>query len=914
MSSTFTDTSNFLPNNVPNVPGAAAGLNSDEKIDNGILPWSKDKSASSAFFPPQAIDPKRWNKLYPYRLLVVDVSGGFPTIVNGRTGASGLSNFSESAVKSAAGGLAGAAAGISTFVGQSKGETGLEYIISQETISGSWIATLPISPQQLNIKDIFAINTSSTMRGIIEEHNGVKFKMISMQGTTGIWPKRPTIEGSIKSPSIRESLLGGTIQAAQNLVENASFFGNIFSGNHPNKPRQAESPLKDGGFSTGYYQALYLAQFLERYAEAKKNPATKNWRLVLDIPKQNQSFIVTPVSFTLMQSQQKTNEILFNIQLKAWKRIALGQAVNAAGGKLPDLDPNLFQRVIDTISATRSTLAASVNLVKAVRSDFQVPFNAMRQTVYALKDAAGLTISAADLPRQIIEDYKDAISDATQILQTLDGDRIQAPSGGGGASSGTNFKTITSGDTAGNIALAIKEKGRTYEGMSSSFVSQGALGEGAKQGTKTDPINNVFKNPEENFDFFNGIELSELELTPQQQLAIQQESQRAELVTIGDLREFRQELLNLALDISNNFGSGDSTYSTLYNKATPKTRATQLTIRENEILNSIFESIQMYDLLTATKAFDDNKAVNNMEYVGGLADEAGISFEQLPSKLLAPVPFGASIEEIAARYMGNADKWIEIATVNNLRSPYIDESGFVLNFISNADGRRFNVDNSENQLFIGQVVTILSDTVPLFIRKITDIEKISDNNYLVTVDGLDNLDNLTIVDNARMQGYLPGTVNSQNQIYIPVSAPSEADDRIFEIPSIDYTSLVKISKVDFLLTENNDIAINSVGDFRLANGLTNLIQALKLKIQTQKGSLLRHLDYGIGLKHGISIADIETGAILNALNEMIQNDPRYEEITKISIRISGSTLGIDMAVTIPNSTGIVPVSFNMRLS
>ena len=86
-----------------------------------------------------------------------------------------------------------------------------------------------------------------------------------------------------------------------------------------------------------------------------------------------------------------------------------------------------------------------------------------------------------------------------------------------------------------------------------------------------------------------------------------------------------------------------------------------------------------------------------------------------------------------------------------------------------------------------------------------------------------------------------------------------------------------------------------------------------MKIRTQKGTLLRHLDFGIGLEHGISVSDIENGAILNAMNKMIEGDTRFESISSIKLRLSGSTLGIDMVVNIANGNGVVPITFDMRL-
>ena len=50
------------------------------------------------------------------------------------------------------------------------------------------VFTLPIPPHALTISTPFAINTSVTMGGILEEHNGAPIRNISLAGTTGVLP------------------------------------------------------------------------------------------------------------------------------------------------------------------------------------------------------------------------------------------------------------------------------------------------------------------------------------------------------------------------------------------------------------------------------------------------------------------------------------------------------------------------------------------------------------------------------------------------------------------------------------------------------------------------------------------------------------------------------------------------------
>ena len=893
--SLFSDISNFV-NKQLGTPFDA--VNSTGKTVANDLPW-QDIDPNEAFFKPLSIDSRNWDKMFPYRLLVIDVTKG-NKIVGKKGPSSGLITKRSKAEKAG---------------------SGIEYVYSQEVLTGQWELTLPITPQQLSITDQFAINTTATMRGVVEEHNGIKFKNIVASGTTGIWARKPTKAGVIRNPTVIGSILGGSLNAFAGVAKNINSFSSIFSGQHPNSANPATRPGDTEAtlFSTGYYQALYLGQFLERYAQEKKKPQHKGWRLIFDMPKTGKSFVVTPVAFSLNQSQQKPNEMLYNMQFKAWKRIDLNLEVQALSSNLPKLKANTFQRILRTIAQTRKTLSSATNLIKAVRSDFQKPLNVLRQTALAVKDLAGLAFTVADLPGQLADDFKSSIKESLLIAKgsfkrpVSKGGSAGGGSGGTSTNSAVSIKSSSSSARAGSAINALVAQNKQNEGLSQDAVASGALGADAASSLSTDPLNNIFESPEEYFELFDEIDIDDLSLTPEQEQAFEDELERISLINIDDLRDFRAVLLDLALQISNNFGAGNQVYSDVYGLQDPKTRVLDMTVEENEILTDLYEAIQAFDLLTSTKQFDDFKIESPLEYVGGLANEAGIDFDIPTSKFLVPVLFGSTIEEIAARYLQDADKWVEIATLNGLRSPYIDEDGFTYEFLSNGEGRQFNVDNTDDKLFLGQRIVLQSDIVPAFSRKIIDIEKLGEGNFLISVDGDVDLDILKFSNNARMQGYLPGTVNSQNQIYIPSNLPAEEDDRTFQISHLDEPNLTKVSKVDFLLTENYDIALNSIGDFRLANGLTNLVQALKLKIITQKGTLLRHLDYGLGLTYGISVADIESGAIINSLNQMVQADDRFESITRMDVRLNGPTLNIDLAIKIANNSGIVPVSFNVNL-
>jgi hypothetical protein len=840
------------------------------EIPEIFKPEKLESVNNPSFFKPFAIDGSRWDKLFPYRLLVVDASKNYSIV----PGESSLTD--------------------ETFVSEDR------FNLSFQEMGNRWELRLPITPQQLSIVTPYAIDTTATFRGIVEEHNGVKFKIVNMAGTMGVWPFRPNLSSPPSQPNILSTMFAGSIEAFEGLKNQVNRVIHTLTQNHPaNKPttiKPGEEKAKAyGGYQgTGYYHAMMLDQFLDQYAEAKRDPAHKHWRLVLDIPKQNRSFIVTPVIYEWNQSEAKPNEISYRLQFKAWKRVDLNEKVQIKEGPTNPLSPDLLTKIINAVNEARFAMASAYNLIQAVRSDFQTPFNVLREISLFAKDLYGIPAALADLPRNIIHDAESAIRDVTKNINT--------------GTSQLNQGTTNSWHA---FLKAVKHSSIAQEGVSNQLVSYGNIGSKASIALRTDPVSAIFENPEKNFEIFNEISTSQVLFSQQQQIAINKEMERIRQTSVDDLIQDRSTLLELTLQISNVLGAGDDTYNSIYRRPNKLDRIQKMNIDEFDILKKIYDVIQALDELTSTDALDDNKTESAYEYVGSLASDAGIPYDDAVTKIRVPVPFGLTMEQIAMRYLGNPDKWIEIAALNALRSPHIDENGFYYNLLSNANGRQFTVNSSDN-LFIGQKIILTSINQAPAVRRIINLEKISDSSFLITVDGLDDLDVFTLIDEAKMQAFLPGTVNSSDQIFIPSNFA--ATDTIFSrpIPATQGDPLVGMSKVDILLDGQGDIALNSFGEMRLAAGISNLIQALKMKFSTPTGRLIKHPEYGAGLFPGISTSDVRARDIYNTIKATIEADPRFSSIQRLEIDIQGPKISVSMSVTLANGNGIFPISFNLN--
>lgn len=865
-----------VPSNPLGSIGSALGVGGSNtpSVNQTTLPWNaKTSLVNSNFFDSIKIDGKRWNEIFPYRLMVIDTSTN--SIVGGPSGAA----------ISVAGGTSGTA------------------LVSFQALTSQWVLNLPITPQQLSITDNYSINTSATLLGVLEEHSGLRFKTIQASGTFGVWPFRSDLDNTVGKPTstgllgqIAGSLFANTISSATNVLAQVNKTISTFATGYPFSAPKTPQPGASGAgalTSTGYYQALQVQQFLEQYAEAKKNPANQYWRLVFDIPKQNQSLIVTPNQFNWIQSANKPTEFLFNLQFKAWRRINLQEKVTANVPNSQALTPGILQTILAGLSQARSTISAALSLVGAVTSDLEAPLNVLAQTVLFLKGLSGVAVAVVDLPNNVIKAYSSPLQTAL------------------GTSLAGSITSNSSSTTVANQINSIQASSQAVEGLSPTSVAGGQLGIPAATAAANNPINAIVANPAANYDLLNQVPVTSLTLTNAQQLQLNQLIAQAATTTVAQLKSYQQTILSLALGISNNYGTGNAFYNTVYSLPPPNLGGTStLTLDQYSILKPLYDIIQQYDILTATTQIDDFAIQSSIQYVANLALASQIPFTIPNSKIIAPVPFGLSVEGIAARYLGDAQRWLEIVALNGLQEPYIDETGFTLPLLSNALGNQINVSDNTD-LYVNQLIFLGSSTQVQTQRVITAITRLSSTNFLITLNGLANLGNYTLADGAYLQAYLPGTVNSQQTIYIPSDLVIDVQPSITPPASTTADPLVALSNVDLLLTSSGDLAINNYGDFRFSYGMTNLNQALAIKFGTVPGTVLLHPTFGLGVRPGTSNADLDLQNIYESINQMVVADPRFAQVSNLQIQLNGSSLNISCGILLANQTGIFPVNFTL---
>jgi hypothetical protein len=803
------------------------------------------KVKADPFWYQEDIDVSRWDKSYPYQLLVLK-------------------------------------------------KDGKRYVRDEK-----WVYTLPIPPEALSISTPYAITTSLTLGGVVEEHNGAPIKIITLNGTTGVLPLRGN-NNQLRTFNPLESIFAGTIGALQQTGLAALELGNVFD---PNTSNFVTNLVKESevtkdteiGKTTGYYQFRLLERFLENYVNLKKTKDGKDRRLALAIWKDQGVYLVTPISFDLRRSASSPWEYNYSMQFKAWKRVHLD-----GPGALRDIyepvarDVNRFNQLLNAVESARRVLQGLKATIQAIRGDINTAiFEPLREVALFCKDALGVALAFSDLPINIVQDARSAILEYVSVKE-------------GGAQVAAQFR-----DKDTRTVNAFNELVELGAGLLKSKTRGGDDIEVKRFALTTDAANDVFEHPEEYYEFYNTLRPGDLNLSPNTIKDMVTERERVQDMTRKDFETIRDNVIQLLADFSESVGAGHATYTEVYNRPVVTTDRTP-TDEDFDVMYALNQLGIELNRLAASGQTDQFK-ITTMEFMAGMARQSGIAFRVPRSKFAVPFPYGFTLERLALQYLGNPDRWHELAALNGLSAPYVDEEGFTLPLLVNGSANRIMVSDASN-LYVGQGVWLASKTALKSRRHITSIRKLSSTQIVLELDGEPDLEQYKVTAQAILHAFLPDTVNSQQLIYIPSDTePNDEDFQTKAIPGLDeFDQYLHVGGVDLLLTSTGDAAITNDGDWRLSVGLTNIIQKAWIRTNLKKNSLLHHPEIGLDVKPGQSLADLSPDKLLESVKDLFADDPTFTGVSGVAIDQRGPGVNIGFGLNISGVKQVIPVTFEVK--
>lgn len=426
------------------------------------------------------------------------------------------------------------------------------------------------------------------------------------------------------------------------------------------------------------------------------------------------------------------------------------------------------------------------------------------------------------------------------------------------------------------------------------------------------PLSN--RNTFRNFkDLFDIILINDTQVTQSEQQILNTEIARINNLKKDDFYEMRKRVRITHDKVADSMGLSDQSYNNMLDRVSaPQIMSFQFT--SFFILKALIDLMNQITTLIPSEDVEIAKP-DPFAIVRQIINNPDIAVDSYTNGRIIPFPAGATLERLAAQYLGSPDKWIEIATANNLKFPYVDELGKKTFLLVNGIGNAVIVSLKEFSNFaINQEVFIGSDGQSLSKRKIIKIEEDKNNDLLlITLDGASNMSIYTTTQRAYIFSYLLGTVNSSKFIMIP--APGGVG---FQVNSQDpwfvkqLPSDLKNAGVDLAIGVDNDLVIDNTGDLKLSYGITNLAQALNLKVQIKTNELIRNPSFGIKEIAGTLKNNDVTNSIITLLIESaLGGDDRFEGTDGIGYTITETSIFINATVRVAGANSSIPLTFEL---
>jgi hypothetical protein len=434
------------------------------------------------------------------------------------------------------------------------------------------------------------------------------------------------------------------------------------------------------------------------------------------------------------------------------------------------------------------------------------------------------------------------------------------------------------------------------------------------------------------FAIFDVFFISLIPISTEEQNLIDQEINRVSAFTKSDFVRIKENIRKARDEEADASSAGDEDYNRVFNRSSIAAQ-TDLTTQDNVLGQVLQNAIKSVDFILANITSLDTVAIDPFILAKQNANNPEIDIRSFSAGRLVKLNYNEDMQMLASRFLGDADRWIEIAIANGLKPPYIDEVGERINLLSNASGNQINVPkltlNGEltiDRVFINQVILLQSNVeTSTEQRIIIGIQEIPISGDLVLeLSGDTDLDKYKISDNAHIRVFKPNTINSGFYILIP-SDEELPDDIKTDIPFFLQTSGEdeKRQKVDVSLDSNGDVVFDSTSDLALSYGLDNAVQAIKLKLAIEEGELHRHPEFGLIGIAGSANHDIQVlkSTLVESISEQISADDRFDRIERLDVeyfatndpRFPGTAFLISLGVRLAGSDAVIPITFTVNI-
>jgi hypothetical protein len=278
--------------------------------------------------------------------------------------------------------------------------------VAQSQLPESNIYYLDIPPQAITQKENFASNITATRKGVLVESEGVIFKDIVIQGTTGIMPSPRGSSSAPQAAALKDFAKKGP------------------TAPHGVKAEDGKSTNSTSTAISGYEEFMRLRQFFLRYAREKVDSDGDRF-LVFINQKDNQAIIVEPLEFVMERNSKSPMTYNYRIVMKGIGTLDKVLADGTKDKNLAGKDPASLLTKIANVSANsaaaikqaRAVIGASNQLLQRTSQAIDQTFlGPLRQAQFALEDLAEGKTTALSLPAILARNATDIVLNVREVF------------------------------------------------------------------------------------------------------------------------------------------------------------------------------------------------------------------------------------------------------------------------------------------------------------------------------------------------------------------------------------------------------------------------------------------------------------------------------------------------------------------
>ena len=774
---------------------------------------------------------------------------------------------------------------------------------------------LPVPPEAMVIQSPMAVGLSATMGGIISEHNGAVFKEIEMSGSFGVLPfsmRRVDKQlASLISAPLNQG--GNAVSALANEVLNQSINTNNALFNQAQQVLRSplfgqlpESGNTSMSYETGYGAWRWVSFFFENYAALRKQEKKAKYVLILRILKEERDYLVEPITYVVRRDKNSPYEYKYQMLFRSF------------GSKSIDITGDTKQvfQLLDMAKDLQNTIVSSGNVL-ALSSDLVSSFGrAVASSTDIIKDLGNLVGGIISIPTSILN-LPDTIQKGVMAnLQVASQAIFGATSAFGEAVN--NFNNVVDGiksafsNAIGN-GTPVSSQGAS--GLSTSQTSQFLSSKGEKASASVQKQMKIAMSGKSVQTLASG--------DASLQRMLQDNQRRLQNISIEEWKQRKEVVKKSSVLLSQATGNDVSLVASIYGLPPTKNPISPPSPSVSAIKQTFEGGLLMASGVIAQRNRPALAQVSFFRAIARVSAAQGNPINLKQSKVLAPVIKGQTLEKMALLYLGDGTRWNEIAVLNNLKAPYIDEEGVRLSLLANPASGVVYVSNN-SVVKVGEIVFLSSRTVRETAFQVLRVDLVGDNQRVslspisslsslgVSASSSAPLDSFLAEDGAVLQAFIEGTTNSRESIFIPSDAVATLPENA---GSANLSNLlVNDGNKDFALDQSGDVILDA-GEIRNTEGVQNIQQQIRLIVSTPKGSLVRHPDFGISKLDGISSEDFSLDELVREISNQIGADPSLGTVTSMqAIMVNNNFVNVKGGTLLRKPNIILPLSFQLSVS